>query len=85
MDPEIFEVAAKKNSAIWKSEQYKEKDFRNDLVNSVSRIEQTKLPPQEVLEEMRVKEFNNRVTIVSEYSNALNRGRVFINPKFSSC
>ena len=23
LDPEIFEVAAKKNSAIWKSEQYK--------------------------------------------------------------
>ena len=85
LDPETFEVAAKKVSAIWKSEQYNDQDFRKDLLQTTKRIDQNNLPDQEQLESMRVKDHNNRITIISEYSNALNRGRVFINPKFSSC
>ena len=85
LDPAVFEVSAKKQAAIWSSDQYKDQSFRQDLTNSVNRIEQCKLPEQDMLERMRVTEFNNRITNVSEYANALNRGRVFINPKFSSC
>ena len=36
-------------------------------------------------ESMRETNHNILVTNISEYSNALNRGRVFTNPKFSSC
>ena len=85
LDPSVFEVAAKKHSTMWHTEQYQEPDFREDLLRTCNRIEQNKLPERELLEDMRVKDHNNRVTIISEYSNALNRGRVFINPKFSSC
>jgi len=34
---------------------------------------------------MRITKHNIKVTNISEYSNALNRGSVFINPKFGSC
>ena len=39
----------------------------------------------EITEKLRETKYNLRVTNISEYSNALNRGRVFTNPKFSSC
>ncbi len=39
----------------------------------------------EITEKLRVTKHNIKVTNISEYSNALNRGRVFTNPKFSSC
>ena len=85
LDASTFEVAAKKHSTMWQTEQYKDNSFRQELLQTFNRIEQDKLPDQELLESMRTKEFNNRVTNISEYSNALNRGRVFTNPKFSSC
>ena len=46
LDPSTFEVAAKKQSTMWQSEQYKDKDFRDDLVQTCNRIEQSKLPDQ---------------------------------------
>ena len=70
---------------MWKTQQYKAEEFREDLNHTTNRIEQNKLPDFELTESMRAKDWNNRVTNISEYSNALNRGRVFINPKFSSC
>ena len=85
LDPETFEVTAKKCSTMWKNEQYKDEEFRKDLNQTTNRIAQSQMPDQEMLEKLRTTEFNNRVTNVSEFSNALNRGRVFINPKFSSC
>lgn len=85
LDPETFEVAAKKHSTMWNTSQYKEQEFRKELLATTNRITQNNLPDQEMLENMRTKEFNNRITNISEYSNALNRGRVFTNPKFSSC
>ena len=85
MDPSTFEVAAKKHSTLWKTEQYKAEEFRGDLNQTTNRIAQNNLPDQEMLESLRTTDHNNRITNISEYSNALNRGRVFINPKFSSC
>ena len=70
---------------MWKNSQYKDPEFRADLMTTTDRVDQNCLPDQDLLESMRTKEFNNRVTNISEYSNALNRGRVFTNPKFSSC
>ena len=88
LDPETFEVTAKKHSSIYGmcTQQYKEEKFRTELNKTTNRISQN-LTDQEwtYIEELRKVEFNNRVTNISEYSNALNRGRVFINPKFSSC
>ena len=44
LDPETFEVAAKKYSTIWKTNQYKDPDFRRDLMNTTDRIVQNNLP-----------------------------------------
>ena len=32
LDPETFEVAAKKHSSIWNNMQYKDPEFRQDLM-----------------------------------------------------
>ena len=85
LDPETFEVTAKKYSTMWKTKQYTEPEFRDEICKTTTGIENSKLPEFEVSEGMRVKKFNNKVSNVSEYANALMRGRVFINPKFSSC
>ena len=31
LDPETFEVAAKKHSTMWHTSQYKDQEFRNEL------------------------------------------------------
>ena len=85
LSPETFEVTAKKHSSLWSSKQYTDSQFRGDLMQTTDRIVQDNLPSHEMTEAMREKKFNNRTTNISEYSNALNRGRVFTNPKFSSC
>ena len=85
LSPVTFEVAAKRHSGLWKTKQYCEKEFKAELMETTNRLEQAKLPGFEVSEGMRETRFNNRCTNISEYSNALNRGRVFTNPKFSSC
>ena len=38
LDPETFEVAAKKHSTIWNTKQYKDNDFRKDLMETTNRI-----------------------------------------------
>ena len=83
LDPSVFEVAAKKNAAVWKTEQYKDKDFRAQLTNTTNRGIHSYDP--EIAQMLVTNKHNIQVTNISEYSNALNRGRVFINPKFSSC
>ena len=85
LDAEAFTVAAKKVAGVWKTKQYCEKEFKAELMETTNRIEQNKLPEYAISENMREKRFNNMCTNVSEYSNAINRGRVFVNPKFSSC
>ena len=80
----MFEVTAKKCSSIWKTEQYKDPDFRQILNTTTTRDFQPAYEP-ELVERMRETKFNNQKTNIGEYANALNRGRVFINPKFSSC
>ena len=38
LDPETFEVTAKKYSTIWKNDQYKGADFREELNKTCNRI-----------------------------------------------
>ena len=85
LSPETFEVTAKKHSTLWCTKQFKDAQFREDIMKTTDRIEQDNLPDFDLTEGMRERKFNNRTTNISEYSNALNRGRVFTNPKFSSC
>ena len=40
LDPETFEVTAKKHSTIWKTNQYREHVFREDLNKTTDRIAQ---------------------------------------------
>ena len=85
LSPETFEVTAKKRSSIWKTNQYKDDESRHGLMDTKSRQDQNQLNEFDLSERMRETRFNNRKTNISEYANALNRGRVFTNPKFSSC
>ena len=39
----------------------------------------------EVMERLRQDKYNIQRTIITEYSDAMNRGTVFVNAKFSSC
>ena len=77
-------MTAKKCSGIWKTEQYKDPSFRENLNKTTNRDKLVAYEP-ELVDRMRETQFNNQKTNIGEYANALNRGRVFINPKFSSC
>ena len=80
----MFEVTAKKCSSIWKTEQYTDPNFRENLNKTTNRNTQQVHEP-ELVDRMREVKFNNQKTNIGEYANAINRGRVFTNPKFSSC
>ena len=69
---------------MWGSQQYRDPEMRGELNVTTNRGVQNNLDP-EISEKLRETKYNMRVTSISEYSNALNRGRVFTNPKFSSC
>ena len=84
LDPEVFEVSAKKHSLMWSSKQYRDEEQRKHLNMTTNRNVQSNYDA-EIAEKLRETKFNMRVTPISEFSNALNRGRVFTNPKFSSC
>ena len=84
LDPRAFEVSAKKQSLMWQSQQYRDSDQRQNLNVTTQRGTQNNIDP-EIAERLRETKYNIKVTNISEYSNALNRGRVFTNPKFSSC
>lgn len=84
LDPQTFEVAAKKKSDIWDSQQYRDSSHRGALNKTTNRVAQDNIDT-DIAEKLRTTKHNIKVTNISEYSNALNRGRVFINPKFSSC
>ena len=84
LDPAVFEVTAKKQSLMWGSQQYRDSEHRTTLNETTTRGTQNNIDP-EIAERLRTSKHNIKVTNISEYSNALNRGRVFINPKFSSC
>ena len=83
LDPAVFEVSAKKQSTIWTTGTYKQSDFRQGLNQTTNRVQHAY--DQEVAPKMQMTNHNIKITTISEYSNALHRGRVFINPKFSSC
>ena len=80
----VFEVPAKKCSSIWNTQQYKDGNFRDNLNTTTNRMN---IVPHDadLVDRLRETQFNNQKTNIGEYANALNRGRVFINPKFSSC
>lgn len=84
LSPETFEIPAKKNSAIWSTKQYRDDEHRQQLMTTTDRAVQSNLDP-EISEKLRSTKHNIQRTIISEYSNAKNRGTVFTNPKFSSC
>ena len=84
LDPSVFEVPAKKQSLMWSSQQYRDAGQRSNLNVTSTRGTQNNIDP-EIMERLRETKHNIKVTNISEYSNALNRGRVFTNPKFSSC
>ena len=69
---------------MWASQQYRDEGQRVNLNVTSSRGTQNNIDP-EIMERLRETKHNIKVTNISEYSNALNRGRVFTNPKFSSC
>ena len=78
LSPEAFEISAKKNSTIFKSGAY------SGEYATTGRSAQDNYDA-EIMEKLREQKFNIQRTIISEYSNAKNRGTVFFNPKFSSC
>ena len=80
LDPEVFEVAAKKENPIWKTTTYKDPSFRKELNKRTDPGFDT-----EMADKLHVNKFNKRITVISEYSNALHNGRVFKNPRFTSC
>lgn len=69
---------------MWQNQQYRDVDQRGNLNVTTQRGTQNNIDT-ELTERLRETKHNIKVTNISEYSNALNRGRVFINPKFSSC
>eukprot|EP01015_Nassula_variabilis_P029586 TRINITY_DN6364_c0_g1_i1.p1 TRINITY_DN6364_c0_g1~~TRINITY_DN6364_c0_g1_i1.p1 ORF type:complete len:124 (+),score=26.20 TRINITY_DN6364_c0_g1_i1:64-435(+) len=73
---------------IWTSSQYQDNGFRQDVMKSFynQQFGEEKFGHNEVLNnETWTKKYNTRKTPISEYSNALHNGRVFVNPKFTSC
>jgi hypothetical protein len=84
VDQDVLQVSAKREGKIWYSQQYKDPEHRNVLNVTTNRGAQDNIDI-ELSEKLRCCQHNLRVTNITEYSNALNRGRVFTNPKFSSC
>jgi hypothetical protein len=84
VDPDVLQVTAKREAKNWKSQQYRDEEHRGQLNVTTNRAVQDNVDI-ELTEKLRVNQHNIKVTNISEYSNALNRGRVFTNPKFSSC
>ena len=54
----MFEVTAKKCSSIWKTEQYKDTSFRENLNKTTNRTTQSTYEP-ELVDKMRETKYNN--------------------------
>mmetsp|Transcript_7478 Transcript_7478/g.8495 ORF Transcript_7478/g.8495 Transcript_7478/m.8495 type:complete len:203 (+) Transcript_7478:36-644(+) len=83
IEPEVYQVAAKKESSLWKTSTYKDPEFRAELTQTTDRMSQGYDP--EIAKKLHVSKNNKRITVISEYSNAKHNGRVFKNPRFTSC
>ena len=77
-------MSAKVNSKIWESGQYKDEGHRKLLMTPTNRDTQANFDT-EMMEKLRETKHNIQRTIITEYSDAKNRGTVFVNAKFSSC
>ena len=84
LSQEAFKPAAKKQDQCWGTQQYRDDSQRGMLMTTSNRGAQANIDP-EITEKLRTSKYNIQTTIISEYSNAKNRGTVFTNPKFSSC
>ena len=84
LSPETFQVSAKINSKIWDTQQYRDEHHRQQLMQTTNRDTQSNFDV-EVMERLRQDKYNIQRTIITEYSDAMNRGTVFVNAKFSSC
>ena len=84
LDPSTFKVSAKVNSNIWDTQQYRDSAHREQLMKTTNRETQSNFDT-EVMERLRTDKYNIQRTIITEYSDAMNRGTVFVNAKFSSC
>ena len=84
LSPETFQVSAKINSKIWDTQQYRDEHHRQLLMQTTNRDTQSNFDV-EVMERLRQSKYNIQRTIITEYSDAMNRGTVFVNAKFSSC
>ena len=83
LDPEVFEVTAKRENPIWRTSTYKDPEFRGELNQTTKNVAHGF--DTDMAEKLHVNKFNKRITVISEYSNALHNGRVFKNPRFTSC
>ena len=83
LDPEVFEVSAKRQNPIWKTGTYKDPSFRAELNKTTKTTDHGF--DTEMAEKLHTNKFNKRTTVISEYSNAIHNGRVFKNPRFTSC
>ena len=72
------------NAPIWETHQYRDEAHREQLMNTTNRETQSNFDT-EVMERLRTDKYNIQRTIITEYSDAMNRGTVFVNAKFSSC
>ena len=80
----MFAPAAKRQDNYWDTQRYRDADQRSALMTTTNRGAQLNTET-ELMEKLRTSKHNIQRTIISEYSNAKNRGTVFTAPKFSSC
>merc|ERR1712166_290391 len=84
LSAEVFKPTAKREDLCWATEKYRDQEHRAQLMTTTDRGAQSNFDT-EMMEKLRTSKHNIQRTIISEYSNAKNRGTVFTAPKFSSC
>jgi len=84
LSAEVFKPTAKREDQCWANEKYRDSHHREQLMTTTDRGAQSNFDT-EMMEKLRTSKHNIQRTIISEYSNAKNRGTVFTAPKFSSC
>ena len=84
LSKETFQVSAKRSSQIWETQQYRDNEHRSQLMATTDR-QAHQNQDMEMSEKLRESKYNIQRTIITEYSDAKNRGTVFVNAKFSSC
>jgi uncharacterized membrane protein YheB (UPF0754 family) len=81
---EVFVHAAEQKDQCWSSQQYRDEHHRSQHNTTTNRGAQESID-LELAEKLRFSKYNMHTTIISEFSNAAHREKVFTNPKFSAC